>query len=86
MWLRNRILFLCLVRVKQIGDHLFSGPKLLHFEPFESIVIIYGPPLRHFEPPPLLNFDVNADSDPAFDLLCTLMRIRIRNTYFLVEL
>ncbi len=31
-----------------------------------SIVSVHGPPLRHFELLKLLNFDFNADPDPAF--------------------
>jgi hypothetical protein len=31
-----------------------------------SLVNVHGPPLLHFEPLKLLNFDSNADPDPAF--------------------
>ncbi len=55
-----------------------------------SIVSFHGPPWLHCEPSQLLNFNLDADPDPAFDfdadLAFTLMRIllpkviRIRNT------
>ncbi len=35
-------------------------PSRLHFE-------LHGPPWLHFEPSQLLNFNLDADPDPAFD-------------------
>jgi hypothetical protein len=33
------------------------------------IVSVHGPPLLHFEPQKLQDFDFNADPDPAFNIL-----------------
>jgi hypothetical protein len=56
------------IKLIRICDHWLSDLSGLHF----------GPPLLNYEPPKLMNFDLNAvpDLDPSFTV--TLMRIRIQ--------
>jgi hypothetical protein len=65
---------------------LVYRPPGFRFEPilYASILSVHGPPWFRFEPLKLMNFDCNADRDPAFSLirvriqLSKIMPIRIR--------
>ncbi len=58
-----RIRILLLIKVVRICDHWSTGPPGLHFE---TSRLHCGRPRLPSELPNLLNFDFNADPDPAF--------------------
>jgi hypothetical protein len=60
--MRNRIRIMLLIKKMLICDHRPKGP----FGPPRQMLNAHGPPRLHFEPLKLLNFDFNADPDPAF--------------------
>ncbi len=57
---------LLLIKVMRICDHCSSDHPGLHFELHDFIVSVHGLPRLRFEAMKVLNFDFNADPDPAF--------------------
>jgi hypothetical protein len=55
-------------QVMRIGHHWSTDPPQLHFEPLHAFIVsVHGPLWFNFQPPKLLNFDFDADPDPAFE-------------------
>jgi hypothetical protein len=61
------IQILLLIKEIRIYDHCPTDPPALHFEPLRLHFERPRPSTAPFEPLKLLNFDFNADPDPAFN-------------------
>ncbi len=64
--MRFRIRILLLFKLTEIFDHCSIGPSASILSFMASIQSVYDPPRLYFEPQKFLNFDFNADPDPAF--------------------
>jgi hypothetical protein len=61
-----RIQILLLIKVIRICAHWSTNPPGLRFEPPRLFVSVQCPAWIHVEPLKLLNFDFDADPEPAF--------------------